>query len=103
MDGAKHPQIAGTGTEDYFNEAWGLRVSYSPWYGTPVAEGERIGARLTGYRWHVPDPIPFTKSLWAGIEHAGWTYNADGSDAIGLRRAARLFFERRLLVSERRE
>jgi hypothetical protein len=79
VDGAKHPQIAGTGTEDYFNEAWGLRVSYSPWYGTPVAEGERIGARLTGYRWHVPDPIPFTKSLWAGIEHAGWTYNADGS------------------------
>ena len=79
VDGAKHPQIAGTGTEDYFNEAWGLRVSYSSWYGTPVAEGERIGARLTGYRWHVPDPIPFTKSLWAGIEHAGWTYNADGS------------------------
>ncbi|HLK19660.1 MAG TPA: DUF2961 domain-containing protein [Bryobacteraceae bacterium] len=79
VDGAKHPQIAGTGTEDYFNEAWGLRVSYSNWYGTPVAEGERIGARLTGYRWHVPDPIPYTKSLWAGIEHAGWTYNADGT------------------------
>lgn len=79
VDGAKHPQLSGTGTEDYFNEAWGLRVSFSPWYGTPVAEGERIGARLTGYRWHVPDPIPFTKSLWAGIEHAGWTYNADGS------------------------
>jgi len=83
VDGAKHPQIAGTGTEDYFNEAWGLRVSYSPWYGTPVAEGERIGARLTGYRWHVPDPIPFTKSLWAGIEHAGWTYNTDGSNRSG--------------------
>ena len=83
VDGAKHPQIAGTGTEDYFNEAWGLRVSYSPWYGTPVAEGERVGARLTGYRWHVPDPIPFTKSLWAGIEHAGWTYNADGSNRSG--------------------
>jgi len=81
--GAKHPQLSGTGTEDYFNEAWGLRVSYSPWYGTPVAEGERIGARLTGYRWHVPDPIPFTKSLWAGIEHAGWTYNADGSLRAG--------------------
>ncbi len=79
VDGAKQPQIYGTGTEDYVNEAWGLRVSHSPWYGTPVAEGERIGARLTGYRWHVPDPIPFTKSLWAGIEHAGWTYNADGS------------------------
>jgi hypothetical protein len=79
VDGAKKPQIYGTGTEDYVNEAWGLRVSYGPWSGTPVAEGERVGARLTGYRWHVPDPIPFTKSLWAGIEHTGWTYNEDGS------------------------
>jgi hypothetical protein len=79
VDGAKHPQIAGTGTEDYVNDAWGLRVAYGPWTGTPTAEGERLGARLTVYRWHVPDPIPFTKSLWAGIEHSGWTYNADGS------------------------
>ncbi len=78
-DGAKHPQIVGTGTEDYVNEAWGLRVSTGLWSGTPVAEGELVGARLTGYRWHIPDPVPFTKSLWAGIEHAGWTYNADGS------------------------
>jgi hypothetical protein len=79
VDGAKHPQIYGTGTEDYVNEAWGLRVACGPWTGTPVAEGERVGARLTGYRWHIPDPIPFTKSLWAGIEHAGWTYNEDGT------------------------
>ncbi len=79
VDGALHPQILGTGTEDYVNEAWGLRVSSGLWTGTPVAEGEQVGARLTGYRWHIPDPVPFTKSLWAGIEHAGWTYNADGS------------------------
>ena len=24
VDGATHPQIYGTGTEDYFNDAWGL-------------------------------------------------------------------------------
>jgi len=78
VDGATKPQIYGTGTEDYLSDAWGLRVSTGPWTGTPVAEGELIGARLSGYRWHVPDPIPFTKSLWAGIEHAGWTYNEDG-------------------------
>ncbi|HVO97901.1 MAG TPA: DUF2961 domain-containing protein [Bryobacteraceae bacterium] len=78
VDGAAKPQIGGTGTEDYLSDAWGLRVSTGPWSGTPVAEGELVGARLSGYRWHVPDPIPFTKSLWAGIEHAGWTYNDDG-------------------------
>lgn len=78
VDGATHPQMLGTGTEDYVNDAWGLRVAYGPWTGTPVAEGERVGARLTGYRWHVPDPIPFQKSIWAGIEHTGWTYEEDG-------------------------
>jgi hypothetical protein len=78
VDGATKPQISGTGTEDYLSDAWGLRVSTGPWSGTPVAEGELVGARLSGYRWHVPDPVPFTKSLWAGIEHAGWTYNDDG-------------------------
>jgi HEAT repeat protein len=79
VDGTTHPQIFGTGSEDYFNEAWGLRQSSGPWTGSPVAEGERVGSRLTGYRWHVPDPIPFTTSLWAGIEHRGWTYNPDGT------------------------
>ena len=83
VDGAKHPQITGTGTEDYFNDAWDLRVAFGPWTGTPIAEGERVGARLGAYRWHVPDPVPFTKSLWAGIEHAGWTYNPDGSIRSG--------------------
>jgi hypothetical protein len=83
VDGAKKPQLLGTGSEDYFNDAWGLRDSDGPWTGTPLAEGERLGSRLTGYRWHVPDPIPFTKSLWAGIEHAGWTANPDGSVRSG--------------------
>ena len=83
VDGATHPQIYGTGSEDYFNDAWGLRVSYGPWAGTPTAEGERVGSRLTGYRWHVPDPIPFSHSLWAGIEHFGWTANPDGSVRSG--------------------
>ena len=79
VDGATHPQIFGTGSEDYFNEAWGLRTSFGPWTGSPVAEGERIGSRLTGFRWHVPDAVPFTTSIWAGIEHRGWTYNPDGT------------------------
>jgi hypothetical protein len=79
IDGAKKPQIYGTGSEDYFNDAWGLRDSDGPWTGTPIAEGERIGSRLSAYRWHVPDPVAFTNSLWAGIEHAGWTAKEDGS------------------------
>jgi len=83
VDGEKAPRIEGTGTEDYFNDAWGLRVSDGPWTGTPIAEGEGLGARLSGYRWHGVDPVPFTRSLKFQIEHAGWTYNADGSVRSG--------------------
>jgi hypothetical protein len=84
IDGAKHVQIHGTGSEDYFNDAWDLRVANGLWTGIPVAEGVRLGARLTGYRWHIPDLIPFTKSITAGIEHRGWTYNPDGTVRPGI-------------------
>ncbi len=83
IDGAKQPQIYGTGSEDYFNDAWGLRDSDGPWAGTPMAEGERLGSRLSAYRWHVPDPVAFKTSLRAEIEHAGWTANENGSVRSG--------------------
>jgi Protein of unknown function (DUF2961)/HEAT repeats/HEAT repeat/PBS lyase HEAT-like repeat len=83
IDGAKQPQLYGTGTEDYFNDAWDLRDASAMWTGTPIAEGELPGSRLSAYRWHVPDPIPFRKSIWAGIEHSGWTSNEDGSVRSG--------------------
>ncbi len=78
VDGQK-PSIEGTGSEDYFNDAWGLHVNDGPYYGVTVAEGTDLGSRMTAYRWHLLDPIPFTKSLKAEIEHRGWTYNADGT------------------------
>lgn len=78
VDGQK-PSLEGTGSEDYFNDAWGLHVNDGPYYGVTVAEGTGLGSRMTAYRWHLPDPIPFKKSLKAEIEHRGWTYNADGS------------------------
>jgi hypothetical protein len=83
VDDASKPQIVGTGSEDYFNEAWGLRDITGPWTGTPITEGEKLGSRLSAYRWHIADPIPFKQSLWAGIEHSGWTANPDGSVRSG--------------------
>lgn len=78
VDGQK-PSIEGTGSEDYFNDAWGLHVNDGPHYGVTVAEGTDLGSRMTAYRWHLHDPIPFKKSLKAEIEHRGWTYGADGA------------------------
>jgi len=91
VDGEATPRIEGTGTEDYFNDAWGLRVSDGAWTGIPVAEGEGYGARLTGYRWHVVDPVPFKKSLRVAIEHFGWTYNADGTARSGFEERSDFF------------
>jgi hypothetical protein len=83
VDGAKKPSIEGTGSEDYFNDAWGLHVNDGPYYGVTVAEGTGLGSRMTAYRWHLLDPVPFQKSLKFEIEHKGWTFNADGSVKSG--------------------
>ena len=83
VDGASKPSIEGTGSEDYFNDAWGLHVNDGPYYGVTVAEGTGLGSRMTAYRWHLADPIPFQKSLKAEIEHKGWTFNADGAVKSG--------------------
>ena len=87
VDGQKKASIEGTGTEDYFNDAWGLHVEEGPYFGVPVAEGTGLGSRMTGYRWHLTDPIPFTSSLRFEIEHKGWTFEPDGSvkSAFGVR------------------
>ena len=91
VDGEKQASIEGTGTEDYFNDAWSLRVSEGPYWGVPVAEGRGLGARMTAYRWHLRDPIPFRESLRFEFEHGGWTYNPDGSVRSAFEERADLF------------
>src|SRR5579872_562919 len=92
VDGERQPSIAGTGSEDYFNDAWGLRISEGPYTGVPIAEdGTLTGARLTAYRWHLPDPIPFQSSFRFEIEEAGWTFNANGSVRSAFEPRADLF------------
>ncbi len=87
VDGEKVASIQGTGSEDYFNDAWGLHVVDGDYTGVTVADGEGLGARMTAYRWHLTDPVPFTQSLRVEIEHKGWTYKPDGTvrTAFGVR------------------
>jgi hypothetical protein len=74
VDGDPRPTIQGTGTEDYFLMAWGLEPSLYPYFGCTYmsAAADDLGVRYTLYRWHVPDPIRFTKSLRFTFEHTGW-------------------------------
>jgi hypothetical protein len=57
--------IQGTGSEDYFCESYGLRPGCFPYFGVTLLEEPYI----TAYRWHVPDPVPFRKSIRFLIEH----------------------------------
>jgi hypothetical protein len=78
IDGASEPQLRGTGTEDYFCDGWGFRQQDGPFYGTPLWEGYGTGDRSTAYRFHIPDPIVFKKTLRAEIEHKGSQNFPDG-------------------------
>lgn len=78
VDGEAWPGSAhGTGTEDYFNQAWCPdTLFYHPYFGTARAPGRnndspRLGwlGRTHVYRFHLDDPIRFKKSLRASIEH----------------------------------
>jgi hypothetical protein len=74
VDGELRPTIQGTGTEDYFLMAWGLDEALYPYFGcTYMSTGfDDLGAKYTLYRWHIADPVRFTKSLRFEIEHKGW-------------------------------
>ena len=74
VDGDTRPTIQGTGTEDYFLMAWGLNEALYPYFGCThmSSDFEDLGATYTLYRWHIPDPVRFTKSLRFEIEHTGW-------------------------------
>jgi hypothetical protein len=78
IDGEETPRLQGTGTEDYFCNAWGFEQQSGPYYGTPLWEGYETGDRCTAYRFHIPDPVVFTKSLRAEIEHKGAQVFPDG-------------------------
>ena len=72
VDGDAMPTINGTGTEDYFNGAWGYSGQTYAYehVGTPyVADPERIGGRYCQYRWHIEGPIAFERSIKVMIEH----------------------------------
>jgi hypothetical protein len=71
IDGEDVPSLQGTGSEDYFNDAWGFRARTGAWFGQPRWQGDRAGDSGVAYRWHVLDPVRFTKSLRVTIEHKG--------------------------------
>ncbi len=83
VDGETTPSIRGTGTEDYFNDGWGLHKGTGLFTGTPVVQGTDAGDKTSAYRWHIPDPIAFKRSLLVTIQHMGVTFRKSGEVKTG--------------------
>lgn len=76
IDGEEYPSLNGTGTEDYFNHAWGMQRNAYPFFGTIVHEGDTDGFHVA-YRFHITDPVYFEKQLRVTIEHGHANHLAD--------------------------
>ena len=80
VDGNPKPSLSGTGSEDYFCGAWDFGHTFqTPYFGVTYYDnaskgGEKRGIYNTVYRWHIQDPVTFTKSLLFTLEHGrgGW-------------------------------
>jgi len=69
VDGEQHPSVYGTGTEDYFTSGWYFKTGEfaAPYHGL-THKNDKTG-RISAYRHHIPDPIPFKDSVIFTIEH----------------------------------
>jgi hypothetical protein len=87
--------VHGTGTEDYFNCGWYALAgrldgpACYPLHGFPVYRNERDQWQVAAYRWHLPDPVAFARSIEAGIEHGG-----ENNVAAGYRAAVFWYLDR---------
>ena len=72
VDGEAFPSSYGTGSEDYFGDAWGIRRLVQPYFACSFADGRRTSC----YRWHISDSIPFNTSFKMTIEN----YDPDSDD-----------------------
>jgi len=81
IDGEEKPSIQGTGTEDYFLSAWGLRTCSGLYSGVPYFDQWGVvGGHTSAYRWHINDPIVFNKAIEVTIEHYGWMSEDESAD-----------------------
>lgn len=64
------PSLHGTGTEDYFNTAWCPQREFSGLYhGITLGGGRNWSGKSSYYRFHIEDPIMFSKSIRVSMEH----------------------------------
>jgi hypothetical protein len=70
------PSLHGTGSEDYFNHAWGMQDNAYLMNGSALHEGIIPGYQVS-YRFHLADPIHFAKRIAVTVEHGHANHLAD--------------------------
>jgi len=84
IDGEEKPTFNGTGSEDYFGGAWCYGPAFSDLYlGCPLRGEHKRDALWNVYRYHLADPIPFTKSIKVTIEHGHANDRSDDFSSVG--------------------
>ena len=104
IDGEAEPSIVGTGCEDFFNDAWNLRLFTNANTGVTIKEPNGEDCRFTAYRWHIQAPVTFRKSLKVEIERRSFAAVTEPGDRrepnARLQVPAGLLLLRGLLVPE---
>lgn len=72
------PTLHGTGMEDYFNTAWCPTQEYnSPYFGLILGGDPNWSGKISAYRYHIEDPVMFSKSIKVTIEHGHDNHRSD--------------------------
>jgi hypothetical protein len=70
------PSMHGTGSEDYFNQAWGMQRNAYLMNGSALFEGDIPGYQ-NSYRFHLVDPVAFNRSIRVSMEHGHANHLSD--------------------------
>ncbi len=80
------PSLHGTGTEDYFGAAWGFPSGEydGPYHGISLgSDVQEHAGKWSVYRWHIEDPVRFTKSIRVTIEHGHANDQGNDYSSVG--------------------
>jgi hypothetical protein len=96
VDGYKWPpDLHGTGSEDYLNQAWGMQENAFLRNGSSIFEGRTIaphhpetqlwrgiGGYQTSYVFHVENPVRFSREIRVTIEHGHGNHLANEMSSV---------------------
>jgi len=75
------PDLHGTGSEDYLNQAWGMQDNAFLRNGSSIHESN-TGGYQTSYVHHLENPVRFTRSIRVTIEHGHGNHLANEMSSV---------------------